>query len=324
LATVTSVLRRAAAPFAVVTALVAGLTACGTGPSQVNSAVILDDHVISVDEVQAIVDKVVKEQPAARSLAQQHKLDLVAREAVTQLVTHRLLTQAAADEDLSVDQEQLRAVKKQDPFDEDLPTDGSMPAEELVPQLVYRARGLDAYANDTLMLSALAMKYLGRVSANFNVALFTEPGPAKELAEKIAADPDNAQSLMRESATGDLEPQLDQDTGPSTLGLRLMVPDNTVMVLYEPPNGQSAGGYVVVQVTSTETSTSVSPEFQSGQVDPSQLPQAGRYVLRERLLDQGIRISPRYGVWDSTEMKVVPKSEAEVSGLLFLPKSDQS
>jgi hypothetical protein len=307
-----------------VTALVAGLTACGTGPSQVNSAVIIDDYVISVDEVQSVVDKVVKEQPAARSLAQQHKLDLVAREVVTQLVTHRLLTQAAADEKLNIDQEQLKAVKKQNPFAEKLPTDGSMPAEELVPQLVYRARGVDAYANDTLLLSALALRYLGRVSANFNVALFTEPGPAKTLAEKVAANPENAQSLMRASASGDLKPQLDQDTGPSTLGLRLLVPDNTVMVLYEPATDQSAGGYVVVQVTSTTTSPSVSPEFQSDQVDPSQLPQAGKYVLRQRLLDQGIKVSPRYGVWDSTEMKTVPKSEAEVSGLLFLPKPDQS
>jgi hypothetical protein len=321
---VTSVLRRAVAPFAAVTALVAGLTACGTGPSQVNSAVIIDDYVISVDEVQSVVDRVVKQQPAARSLAQQHKLDLVAREVVTQLVTHRLLTQAAVDEKLSIDQEQLKAVREQKPFKEDLPTDGSMPAEQLVPQLVYRARGVDAYANDTLLLSALALRYLGRVSANYNVALFTEPGPAKTLAEKVAANPADAQSLMRASASGDLKPQLDQDTGPSALGLRLLVPDNTVMVLYEPATEQSAGGYVVVQVTSTTTSPSVSPEFQSDQVDPSQLPQAGKYVLRQRVLDQGIKVSPRYGVWDSTEMKTVPKSEAEVSGLLFLPKSDQS
>ncbi|MDQ3787420.1 MAG: hypothetical protein M3422_09275, partial [Actinomycetota bacterium] len=90
----TSVLRRAVAPFAAVTALVATLSACGTGPSQVNSAVIIDDHVISVDEVQSLIDKVVKE-PAARPLAQQHKLDLVAREVVSQLVTHQVLSEVA-------------------------------------------------------------------------------------------------------------------------------------------------------------------------------------------------------------------------------------
>jgi hypothetical protein len=42
---------------AVSAALVAGLTACGSGPSQANSAVIVDGQSVSVDEVQNLLDK---------------------------------------------------------------------------------------------------------------------------------------------------------------------------------------------------------------------------------------------------------------------------
>lgn len=319
----TSVLRRAVAPFAAVTALVATLSACGTGPSQVNSAVIIDDHVISVDEVQSLVDKVAKE-PAARSLSQQHKLDLVAREAVTQLVTHRLITEVAREENLRVDQEQLSALREQNPLSQELPTDGSVPAEQLVPMLVNRARGFDAFANDNLLLIELAEKYLGRANAKYNVAGVKTFDEAKTLAEQIAARPDDGPSLMRSASAEDLPPQLNSETGPGPLALQLMVPDNTVLLINQPATDQSAGGFFVVQVLSTEVSSSPSPEADPSQNDPSQLPQYGKYLLRERLLEQDIRLSPRYGEWNMAEMKVLPKSEAEVGGLILLPKTDES
>jgi hypothetical protein len=306
-----------------VTALVATLSACGTGPSQVNSAVIIDDHVISVDEVQSLVDKVAKE-PAGRSLAQQHKLDLVAREAVTQLVTHRLVTEAARDEDLKVDQDQLSALREQNPLAQELPTDGSVPADQLVPLLVNRARGFDAFANDNLLLIELADKYLGRANAKYNVAGVKTFDEAKTLAEKVAARPDDGASLMRSASAQDMPPQLNSETGPGQLALQLMVPDNSVLLINQPATDQSAGGFFVVQVLSTEVSSSPSPEADPSQVDTSQLPQFGKYLLRQRLIEQDIRLSPRYGEWNTAEMKVLPKSEAEVAGLLLLPKTDES
>jgi hypothetical protein len=324
LATVTSVLRRAAAPFAVVTALVATLSACGTGPSQANSAVIVGDYVVSVDEVQDLVEKVAKE-PAARSLVDNHRLDLVGSEVVTQLVTHRLITEVAREENLRVDQEQLSALREQDPLAQELPTDGSVPADQLVPILVNRARGLDAYANDNLLLSELAEKYLGRVNATYNVAGFptTDFDAAKTLAEKIAANPGDGESLMRDASSEEMPPQLDTETGPGPLALQLMVPDNAVLIVNEPATGQSAGGYFVVQVLSTDVSSSPSEEVDPSQVDPNQLPQYGKYLLRQTALDSGIRVSPRYGDWNTAEMRVPPKAEADVAGMLLLPESEK-
>ncbi len=319
----TSVLRRAVAPFAAVTALVATLSACGTGPSQVNSAVIIDDRVISVDEVQALIDKVVKE-PAARPLAQQHKLDLVAREIVTQLVTHQVLTEVAEEENLSVDQEQLALLREQDPLGQELPADGSVPAEQLVPALVNRARGFEAYANDNLLLIELAQKYLGRADVKYSVAGLDNYDDARALAEKIAADPENGPSLMRSASSEELPPQLNSNTGPGPLALQLLVPDDSVLLINEPATAQSPGGFFVVQVLSSEVASSPSPESDPSQMDPNQLPTYGKYLLRDELAGKDVRVSPRYGEWNLAEMKVLPKSEAGVAGLLLMPETDKS
>lgn len=323
----TSVLRRAAAPFAVVTALVATLTACGSGPSQVNSAVILGDRVISVDEVQDVVNKVAKE-PAARPLADQHKLDLVAREVVRQMILSELIDEAAREEGLRVDQDKLEQLREANPFGQELPTDGSAPTEQLVPELVYRARGFDSYANDQLLLDALAREHLGRDSVVYNMANVLTAAEARELAEKISADPDNSESLMRAASKPETgEPQLDRDTSSTPAaaadGLYLSAPANSVFVLPAGQGAQGGGGFQVVHLVSSDNSGS--PDVEGSQVPDEQLPLIGQYALRPYAIDSDIRISPRYGVWNDAVLKVVPKSEAEVSGFLVLPmKNDRS
>lgn len=319
----TSVLRRAAAPFAVVTALVAALTACGTGPSQVNSAVIIDDQVISVDEVQALVDKVVKE-PAAQPLAQQHKLDLVAREVVRQLIVGDLLDDVAGKENLQVDQDQLAQLRDQNPFKQKMEAGSDVPTEQLVPELVYRARGFEAYANEQLLLDAYAKAHIGKNTATYNLVSIQDVDEARTLAEKISARPDEAAGLMRDAAakTG-TPPQTNMEAAPGD-ALYLAAPKNAVFVLPAGQGAQGGGGFQVVHMVNVGMSSTTSPDADLSQVDPSQLPTLGRFLLRPVAIETGIRISPRYGVWNEATLNVVPKSEADVSGFLLLPKSDQS
>jgi len=321
---VTSVLRRVVAPFAAVTALVATLSACGTGPSQVNAAVILGDRVISVDQVQSLVDKVVKE-PAARSLAQQHKLDLVAREVVGQLIVHEVVTDVARSEGLRVDEDKLADLRAQNPFGQKLVVGSDVPTEQLVPELVYRARGFDAYANDQLLLEALAKEHLGRESAKYNLVGVEGADEARELAKKIVANPDDAASLMRAASEKSAEPvlALDKDTGPTGDGVYLAAPKNTVFVLPSSQGATGGGGFQVVQVLSTKTTSSVPSDADLSQISEEQLPTLGRFVLRPHVIESGVRISPRYGVWNDLMLTVVPKSEAEVSGYVVLPKSNK-
>lgn len=320
----TSVLRRVVAPFAAVTALVATLSACGTGPSQANSAVIFGDRVISVDQVQSLVDKVMDE-PAAQSLAQQHKLDLVAREAVGQLVVHDVLVDFARQQGITVDQSKLATIREQNPFKQKLPADSGMPTEQLVPQLVQRARGVDAYATDQMLLGELAANRLGRDSAAYNLVSVESADAARSLASEIVANPDQAPALMRAVASkSGSEAQINKDTGPTPDGVYLAAPDNSVFVLPANQGATGAGGFSVIQVLSTKTSPTVSPDADLSQIDSSQLPVLGLFVLRPSFMSSDIKVSPRYGVWNDLTLKVVPKAEADVSGFVVPPKTSKS
>ncbi len=319
LVTVTSVIRRTGLLMTAV-ASVAALTACGTGSSQPNAAVIIDDRTISVDDVQSMLDRIVKEQPAAQTLAQQHKLDLVAREIVTQLVTHELLTAVAEADDLTPDPDQVQEFKEQNPFAEELPTDGSVPPEQLVSQLVYRARGADAYVNDQLLLAELASTYLGRAQATYNILAVSDGGEARKLAEEIAADPDRSGDLM-DAAQGELgAPALEQPTGGSPNGVLLAGVDNAVYIF--PPAEGSGEAYNVVHVLSTDVSSTPADDFDPTQIEATQLPSLGRYLLRAQAVEDHIEISPRFGVWNYATQTVVPTTEAEVGEQVVLPAAD--
>lgn len=312
----TSVIRRTGLLMTAV-ASVAALTACGTGSRQPNAAVIIDDRTISVDDVQSLLDRIVKEQPAAQSLAQQHKLDLVSREIVTQLVTHELLTEVAEADGISPDPDQVQEFMDQNPFAEELPTDGSVPPEQLVSQLVYRVRGADAYVNDQLLLAELATTYLGRAQANYNILAVSNADEARTLAEEIAAQPSRSADIM-DAAQGELgAPALDQPTGGSPNGVLLAGVDNAVYIF--PPAEGSGEAYNVVHVLSTGVSSTPAEDYDPTQIEPSQLPSLGRYLLRAQAVEEGIEISPRFGVWNYASQTVVPASEAEVGEQVVLP-----
>jgi SurA-like protein len=317
---------------AALTALVMVLTACGTGPGQLNTAVIVDGHAISVDEVQGILSKIVREQPAAKALAKEHKLDLVSREIVSQLVVHELLTQAAKDEGLRIDPEQLNKELAKNPLAEEIPTDGSVPPEALASQLVYRGRDLRDYVSDQLLLTKLADRYFGKLSATYRLVPVEKADDAKALAERVVADPRSAPAEFTKAAgpnAGMPDPTTGQVSDPAqpnqSVGAEaflLAAPNNSVLVLPAGQGEQGGGGFQVVQVLSHEVSDK--PQQGGQDVDPSQMPTLGRFLLRPYALDGELTLNPRYGVWNALMMNVVPKAEAEVSGLVLTPGSTAS
>jgi hypothetical protein len=119
-----------------------------------------------------------------------------------------------------------------------------------------------------------------------------------------------------------MRPQLDVSTGPSLDALQFLLPDDSVVLVNQPATDQSAGGFVVLQVLDSRLTDDPSPETDLSQVDPNQLPSLGKYLLREHAAGKDLRVSPRYGAWNVAEMKVLPKSEASVAGLLLMPETD--
>lgn len=317
---------------AVLTALVAGLTACGSGPSQVNSAVIVDGTSISVDEVQGLLDKIVREQPAAKPLAQQHKLDMVAREAVGQLVIHQLLTRMARDEHLEIKREDIDQAMAQDPFKDKLPTDGSVPPTALASQLVYRARDLRDTVTDQVLLAQLANKYYDKLQVTMDYvtvvsdATGADPKSMRDKAEakahEFAADPDKVAELVAK----DKQAGLDAQEGAAFPAVQSAALAATVMfgadkgsvVAFEPSAEQAL--WVVGLIRDRDLDATVDTS-QAQQVTPIELVAVGKRLLQPLAAKSEIRVSPRYGVWDMAAMGLAP-SEAETVGLVLPPAGD--
>jgi hypothetical protein len=322
---------RATVLIAVLTALVAGLTACGSGPSQVNTAVIVDGKTISVDDVQSLLDKVVREQPAARPLAQQHKLDLVAREAVSQLVEHELLLKAAREEGISIKPSAVDQAVATDPFKDELPADGSVPPDALASQLVYRARDLRDTITDQLLMVQLADKYFGKlqITMDYLTVASDAPGAKPESmrdaaiakAREFAADPDNvATAIKKEQQTG-----ADAQEGaqfPAVQSAQLAATpmfgaSEGSVVAFEPSPEQAL--WVVGVIRKRDTNAKVDAS-QAPQPQPAELVAVGERMLQPVAERSDIQVSPRYGVWDLAGMGVAP-SEEETVGLVLPPAS---
>lgn len=330
----TSAIRRAGLLMTAV-ASVAALTACGTGPSQLNAAVIIDDRTISVDEVQALLEKVVQEQPAAKPLAQQHKLDLVAREVVSQLILHELITEAAERENLSVDPEEVSALLDQDPLGDELPTDGSVPPEQLATQLVYRARDTRDVVTDQFLMQELGAKYVDRLSVNMAFVAVAQADPsapagnlrgdAEDLAREIAANPDGVDDIIEAAAAEGLNAQ------PNAEFIGALQPEleSTVMfgspagsvVVFQPSAEQEL--WVVGMILARSENAVVPAESQAEvpEVTADQLVPIGERLLQPLAEEIGITISPRYGVWDPSAMGIAPNDD-ELAGLVLATGAD--
>jgi hypothetical protein len=327
---VTTAMFRRSGLIAVVAALAASLSACGTGPSRVNTAVIVDgDTSISVDTVQGLVDKVVREQPAARPLAQQRKLDLVAREAVSQLVVHELVADAAREEDITVSREDLSRALSSNPFGDELPDDGSVPPEALASQLVYRARDQREAVTDQLLLAQLAAKYYERLQITMDYTVVagdqvgSDPSSMREQAEdkarQFAADPDKVGDLIAK----DTEAGVNAAEGAEFAALQdpalassvMFGADEGSVVAFEPSSEQAL--WVVGFIRSRDTNASPQVAEQP-QVQPEQLVAVGRRFLQPYAERTSIEVSPRYGIWDMSAMGIAP-SEDETAGLVLTP-----
>jgi hypothetical protein len=303
------------------------LAGCASGPSQVGAAVILDGHVVSVDEVQQLIDKSVQQQPLAQQFAQQHKLDLVGREVVHQLVIHDVLTKVAQRERLVVDDSQVTQLLKEDPLAAPLPTDGSMPPDVGAQQIVLRARDRREALTDMFLEERLAAKYLPTLSATVDYTVIqgdtgganpaTSRQQAIDKAKAFAADPDFAtRSIQQDAAQAQgknigvkiVAAQSPLDATSPLLG----APANSVIALQ--PNSDSATWAVVV-VRQRDVGTPVAVT-QADQLTLDQITAIGQRMLQPEFGTTSLKINPRYGVWDPVAMNVAP-SEATTTGVVL-------
>jgi len=303
------------------------LTACASGPSQVNSAVIIGDRAISVDDVQQRLDQALRVEPAAKELAKARKLDLVSRGIVNQLIRHELLAEAAKREGLSVSEKDLTEL-----------TARIAPSEDPVTRSVQAAFDPKDVVRDRVLAVQLGQKRLTKEQLVMNgVAIggvVNTKAKATELGKQMAADPGKAATLGQNALGADGRGQPLQDFQFNAIrvyegekqnaqGQRVpvdamtpplfSVPDNSVVVLPLGSGEQAGSGYLVAVVRRPSTGVPEEEAALASDVPADWLESLGEHVLASYAKELSFRISPRYGVWDELAVGVAP-SEAEKVG----------
>lgn len=289
---------------AVAAAIVGMLVGCGSGPSQIGAAALVGGTVIPVDRVQQQLDIVLTKEgeQAKTQLVAGSQLDDVSREILTQAVRHELLAVAARREGLSVDDEQITDVL------------GQLGGPEMASAgTVYDAQGIRTRARDQLLAVELGRKYLPRLSATVD---YTTAGTRTAAMQRVQQLSEAGSERAREIIAADAEQgvaALDQDIiaaeNPGLAAAPIFGVDEGTVVAFT--SDEDAGSWLVMVVTDRSTNTQGGGEVD--ELGPALLEAAGLRQLAPVAKDLGVRINPRYGVWDPMSVRVAP-NENETAG----------
>lgn len=284
--------KRVLAGVVAVGALVGG---CGSGPSQVGAAVIVGDTVVSEQQVrQTIRAAVGREGEAGRTAALAGQApgteldpELVARSIVTEAVRHELLGRVAASEGIAVSEAQV---------DERIATMGGIGT--VGPALGLLSPDPRQVVRDRMIAEELGRRYFDRISVRFDFVTAVDEADAQAKRATVLAGGPAADALFR---TGQTDQVADAVTSPTLIEILGGIPSGSVVVL---PDGQ---GWVVARVTERRTDL---PPPAPGTAVADAVPQESLEALGVQLLrpladELGVRPNPRYGVWDTTQLRVV-------------------
>lgn len=304
------------------------LAGCGTGPSQVGMAAVVDGQVTTIDQVQALLDRAVQEQPYARQLASRHQLDLVGREIVRQALLHEVVVKAAQKEGISVDEATVSEAMQQDPLASPVPEAVTQDQSAAVTQLVWRLRDHREAITDQYLQQRIALKYLPTLSVNFDYTSIGAPTSESQApsidpkaarsqaiakAEEYAKDPGKIQADIQSGAQGNVGQQAPALSSPQDAATVLFgVPANTAIAFQ--PNPASAPTWWVTAVVRKRTTDAKVATDQVQQPTAAQLGAIGVRMLQPYVGNVDFKINPRYGVWDAVGMNLAP-SAAEVTGV---------
>lgn len=295
---------------AVAALVLAMLAGCGSGPSQVGAAAIVGDRSVPLDQVQQQLDTVLaKEGPEAKAqLKAGDQLDDVSRQIVSLEIQHELLTIIAQRERLSVDEQQVTQL-----------IDQLGGAEAASKGTVYSVENFRERARDQLLAVELGRKYLSRVAVTVDYTTADTRAAAKQRVEQLAAA---GAAGAREQIRGDAEQggaaALDQRIvaaqNPSFASAPVFgVPKGTVVAF---PSDQQAGSWLVMVVTSRSTTGGGSqPARGTEGLDQALLAATGLRQLAMTAERVGVRLNPRYGVWDPVSLQAVPNAN-ETTGFI--------
>jgi hypothetical protein len=288
--------RRAPVLLVLLACAATALSGCGAGPSQAGAAAIVGGRAVSLADVQATVDAGLR-QPEVQSLmtAQGVSPADVARFVVSRQVQHLLLAEQAARDGIKVDDDQVSAELAK-------PSSHAL----LVNKLAFDPQSARDTMRDELLAEALAARYLDQLTVTLDMVRSTSKDDALVAARQLAAGPAQAKALLAARGVNAL---------PAQQLRAAQQPQNATRFLFGTPAGQivvvqvaeSPDEWLVVRVTNRTTApppggpaASVVPRLDDATKDS-----IGRRLTQPLADELGVRINPRYGVWDPLTLSVV-------------------
>ena len=293
---------RALAVVATVGVVVSG---CGSGPSQVGSAVIVGSTSVPLEQVQSRLDVALGKTDAVAQLASSGVgAPDIARDVVTGAVMHDLLARTAAAEGITVSEADVDAALQE-----------SGGADAALSQSLYDLSAIRERVRDRI----IAVRHAQRIVPGLTI---TADLVAAELARRRGGQgprarrrrPGGRRAVRREPR--DLAAQHVLPGGPQPRGGvdRAVRPARRAYRLL-PAQPAAGRGWIVLRVTDRREDPNADPNA-AASLGESDLAAIGERLLQPLSEEVGVRVNPRFGVWDPVSMRVVA---ADQQGGAILP-----
>jgi hypothetical protein len=317
---VTIVIRRRIGVFAGLAAAAALLTACSSGPSQVGNALIVGNNSVSVSQVQQELNALLASQPAVKQAQKQGQLALYSRNIVTTNARHDLVGKVAAANQVTVTDEEV-----------DQLISGSGGAAKLAPALATTPANLHGVVKDLLLEVGLARKNADGLTVQAAVLDEKNRATAVTTAQKLANDPTSLPALVKaaNAAAGGQQAAIadqtfsvsqylqsvqsqqqqaqsqGQQAPPENEGPLFGTPANTVVIFQI---STQAPDWFVALIKARHPNGNATRPTTGSVADASDLmtlQQLGVSLMQPDASRAGVRVSPRYGVWDPVGVQVL-------------------
>jgi SurA N-terminal domain len=287
----------------VLAALVVGAVVSGcAGPEQAGSAVIVGDTSVSLEAVQSQLSAALKRVPAESQ--QQDTPAAVARDVVTNEILHGLVERQATTARISVPDAAV---------DEFIAGRGGLQA--LLQNSILDEAGLRQQVRDNLLAAGLARRAVGGLQVTADLVAATSRAQAEEFAQKLAAGGAEATALFGNPQTSQRGVVYTAATTPGVAGT-VVFGTPAGSTVYFQPNPQQAT-WIVFRVTNRRTNAPSDPAAVS-QISQDELVSIGQRTLQPVAEQLGVRVNPRYGVWDPVALRVVPADQV-TGGVVAAP-----